>query len=174
MDDILIDKIVYDANNWLESHETHSITIYPNYYSLSDRVTNEHINKDNMIFFKKNGNILFGMLLKDDRLIIYISPTNYCRNNVEITINFNDDNILMKWCGFGTERNRLYADDRTFRNVDEIYNTIESVILFEHFGPFERWSIDNYFSVIPKLTSLQFMLDKINKMSLDEQIIIEI
>lgn len=172
MDYIIIDKIVYDANNWLASHEDHNITTFPKQYNHLDILTNEHIKKNNIIFFKKKDSPIFAIILRDV-LQMYFYPTNYAKNNVEITINFNDDTIFVRWCGRGndTKINRLQLDDYTFSNVGELYNIIEPLI---QFGSSEKWIIANYFGVIPKLTSLQFMLDRLRKTPSDEQIIIEI
>lgn len=76
----------------------------------------------------------------------------------------------MYWCAH-TPQDLIEPDNNNFHNVLEVYSFLKSIIHFEHF---ERWSIDNFFDVIPGLTSLQYMLNKLNKVYCDKEIIIEI
>lgn len=109
----------------------------------------------------------------DTLTIKFLTTSNYKNNQV---IKFKNGTLLSYLVGYN-EKREISTD---INNIEELYDYLNKILLEKQF-PFKQWTLKNFYDVLPKLSTLQYLLDNNsnNKKNFQEdfvnkQIVIEI
>lgn len=171
MDPELLDALVKDIVNWTSMGYSYTVNCCNQICSwncdLDISICHEHFmeeNKDTTIqFFKHYCSYAVVFIAIENYKItrIEMRPTKNRKNNISISV---DNSAKLINVNGQEEPIKIY-------NASELYRYFAGLIgsVYKH-----EWTIDNYFTVIPPLSSLQLILDDINRDMMLEEIIIEI
>lgn len=181
---MLVSNIYYDVDNWLNRHEGNYVKVTDTTYS--EKFTDAHnfrngceISDANKIyFFGKVSYSMFEMILNKENDIIvphiHFRPKTEWKANSFVRIL---DNNTVSITFEEKQRYRTYSTDIDIK-LENVYDVTHLYEHLEHLTntnySYRSWTCDDYFQVIPKLETMQYLLNKNGSKQDYSNIIIEI
>lgn len=172
MDDIeLKAKLVNDINSWITRDSKNKVSLhYGSDRDLKRVIVHpskilKHIDilkGCTVINFSNGQNILFAVIMFNPVFMLRFWPTTY--TNITLKIK---NSINVKYGGY----QHTGFDDMDVYGVADLYSILNTHL--EYDSNCMQWTIDNYFENIPKLSCIQYMIDKVSGNN-NPDIIIEI